>query len=158
MTPSPMVTCPMLWLLLPLRTILALRRSHHDLALENLVLRHQLQVLIRTNPRPRLRQADRLFWVWLHNLWPGGWRDHLLLVRPETVIGWQRRGWRLYWSWRSRSRRGRLRLRPEVRELIATMSRDNALWGTESIRGELLKLGIVVSNRSLPLAWHRSAI
>ena len=131
MTPSSMVTCRMLWLiLLPFRAFLALRRSQNDLALENLVLRHQLQVLIRTNPRPRLRQVDRIFWAWLRHLWPAGWRDHLLLVRPETVIGWLRRGWRLYWKWRSRSRRGRLRLRPEVRELIATMSRDNALWGT----------------------------
>jgi hypothetical protein len=73
----------MLWLiLLPFRAFLALRRSQNDLALENLVLRHQLQVLIRTNPRPRLRQVDRIFWVWLRHLWPAGWRDHLLLVRP----------------------------------------------------------------------------
>ena len=133
----------------PPPSLLALRRSHRDLALENLALRHQLQVVLRTKPRPRLRNSDRVFWVWLHHLWPGGWREHLSLVRPEAVIGWHRRGWRLYWTWRSRSRRGRLRLRPEVRELIATMSRDNPLWGTERIRGELLKLGIVVSNRSI---------
>jgi putative transposase len=83
----------MLWLLfLPLRALLALRCSHCDLALENLALRHQLQVVLRTNPRPRLRNSDRVFWVWLHHLWPGGWREHLSLVRPETVIGWHRRG------------------------------------------------------------------
>ena len=122
----------MLWLLIPLRALLALRRSHRDLALENLALRHQLQVALRTNPRPRLRRSDRIFGVWLRRLWPGGWRQHVSVVRPETVIGWQRKGWRLYWSWQSRSRRGRLRL-----------------WGTERIRGELLKLGIVVSNRSI---------
>jgi transposase InsO family protein len=57
--------------------------------------------------------------------------------------------WRLYWSWKSRSRLGRPRLSPEVRELIGTMSRDNRLWGTERIRGELLKLGIAVSKRSI---------
>ena len=140
----------MLWLLLiPLRALLALRRSHRDLVLENLALRHQLQVALRTNPRPRLRRSDRIFWVWLRRLWPIGWRQHVAVVRPETVIGWHRKGWRLYWTWRSRSRRGRLRLRPEIRELTATMSRDNRLWGTERIRGELLKLGIVVSNRSI---------
>src|ERR1035437_11182953 len=83
MTPSSMVTCQMLGLiLLPFRAFLALRRSQNALALENLVLRHQLQVLIRPNPRPRLRQVDRIFWVWLRHLWPAGWRDHLLLVRP----------------------------------------------------------------------------
>jgi transposase InsO family protein len=65
------------------------------------------------------------------------------------VIGWHRRGWRLYWSCRSRSRLGRPRLSPEVRELIARVSRENPLWGTERIRGELVKLAIVVSNRSI---------
>lgn len=79
----------------------------------------------------------------------GGWKSQLKIVQPETVIGWHRKGWRLYWSWRSRSRLGRPRLNPEVRELIARMSRDNRLWGTERIRGELLKLAIVVSNRSI---------
>ncbi len=71
------------------------------------------------------------------------------MVRPDTVIRWHRRGWRLYWTWRSRTRLGRPRLREEVRALIARISRENPLWGTERIRGELLKLGIVVSHRSI---------
>jgi hypothetical protein len=74
----------MLWLLLiPIRALLALRRSHHDLALENLALRHQLHVALRTNPRPRLRRSDRIFWVWLRRLWPGGWRQHVSVVGPR---------------------------------------------------------------------------
>ncbi|MHB8509006.1 MAG: integrase core domain-containing protein [Candidatus Dormibacteria bacterium] len=89
-----------------------------------------------------------MLWVWLHQVWPS-WRDHLMIVRPETVIRWHRRGWRLYWTWKSRVRLGGPRLTAEVRELIGTMSRDNRLWGSERIRGELLKLGIVVSNRSI---------
>src|SRR5947209_9229238 len=71
------------------------------------------------------------------------------MVTPDTVVRWYRQGWRLFWRWRSRSRGGRPQLSPEVRELIASMSRENRLWGTERIRGELLKLGIVVSNRSI---------
>lgn len=70
-------------------------------------------------------------------------------MQPATVISWHRKGWRLYWSWRSRSRLGRPRLTQEVRDLIAEISRDNPLWGTEHIRGVLLQLGIVVSNRSI---------
>jgi hypothetical protein len=70
-------------------------------------------------------------------------------VTPETVVRWHRQGWRLFWRWKSRSRGGRPHLSPEVRELIARMSRENRLWGTERIRGELLKLGIVVSSRSI---------
>jgi putative transposase len=131
-----------------LRGILAGFRSRREIALENFVLRHQLHVALRTNASPRLRNPDRILWVWLRQLWPS-WRDHLLIVQPATVIRWHRKGWRLYWSWKSRTRLGRPRLSPEVRELIGTMSRDNRLWGTERIRGELLKLGIVVSKRSI---------
>jgi len=78
-----------------------------------------------------------------------GWREHLAIVTPDTVVRWHRQGWHLFWRWKSRSQGGRPRLSPEVRELIATISRENRLWGTERIRGELLKLGIVVSNRSI---------
>src|SRR2546425_720577 len=81
--------------------------------------------------------------------WPAGWRRHLAIVQPATVISWHRKGWRLYWTWRSRTRLGRPRLSLEMRELIAEMSRYNPLWGTERIRGELLKLGLAVSSRSI---------
>jgi transposase InsO family protein len=137
------------FLLMLLRVVIDGCRSRHDLALENLVLRHQLEVLLRRKAKPRLRNRDRILLVWVRRLWPDGWARHLRIVQPETVIGWHRRGWRLYWTWRSRSRLGRPRLSMEVRELIARMSRDNPLWGTERIRGELLKLAIVVSNRSI---------
>jgi len=62
---------------------------------------------------------------------------------------WHRQGWRLLWRWKSRPRGGGPHLSPEVRELIATISRENRLWGTERISGELRKLGIAVSNRSI---------
>ena len=132
-----------------LRVLISACRSRHGLVLENLVLRHQLEVLSRARAKPRLRNVDRVLWVWLRRVWPSGWARHLRIVRPETVVGWHRKGWRLYWTWKSRSGLGRPRLKREVRELIARMSRENRLWGTERIRGELLKLGIVVSNRSI---------
>jgi transposase InsO family protein len=72
-----------------------------------------------------------------------------VLVRPETVLRWHRRGWRLFWRWKSRSPLGRPRLNPEVRELISDIAKENPLWGSERIRGELLKLGIAVSKRSI---------
>ena len=124
-------------------------RSRRDLALENLLLRHQLTTLTRpTRKRPRLRRRGKLLWVLARRLCPD-WRLHLVLVRPETVVAWHRRGWRLVWWWRSRCPLGRPRLRAEVRELITTMSRDNPLSGAERIRGALLELGIVVSKRSI---------
>ena len=139
----------LLWLLL--RTVWAALRPRQDLVLENLLLRHQLAVLTRpTRARPRawLHTWDKLVWV-LARRFCTGWREHLAIVTPDTVIRWHRQGWQLFWRWKSRSRGGRPHLSPEVRELIATISRENPLWGTERIRGELLKLGIVVSNRSI---------
>ena len=124
-------------------------RRHGELMAENLLLRHQLAVLARpTRKRPRLRAGDQLIWVVAARLWRDS-RRHLVLVRPETVVRWHRRGWQLFWRWQSRPRRGRPRLSGEVRELLATMARDNPRWGSERIRGELLKLGLVVSKRSI---------
>jgi hypothetical protein len=143
----------LLWLLLT--TILAWARPRQDLVLENLLLRHQLAVLTRpthTRPRARLRLWDKLLWV-LARRWCAAWREHLAFVTPDTVVRWHRQGWRLFWHWTSHSRGGRPHLSAEVRELIATMPRENRLWGTARIRGELLKLGIVVSNRDRP---HRT--
>lgn len=70
-------------------------------------------------------------------------------MTPDTVVRWHRQGWRLCWRWKSRARSGRPQLSGEVRELIVAMSRENRRWGTERIRGELRKLGSVVSNRSI---------
>jgi transposase InsO family protein len=129
-------------------------RSHRDLVFENLLLRHQLAVAARPKRRPRLRTWDKLLWLVGRRLC-ADWRGHLVLVTPETVVRWHRAGWRLFWRWRSRSAGGRPRLGVETRELIRSMSRDNVLWGAERIRGELLKLGIVVSNRSIRrYRWH----
>ena len=76
-------------------------RTQHALVLENLALRHQLAVLQRTAPRPRLRPSDRVFWVLLARLWHG-WAEVVAIVQPETVIRWQRTGFRLFWTWKSR--------------------------------------------------------
>jgi putative transposase len=120
-----------------------------DLVAQNLLLRHQLAVLTRpTRKRRRLRAHDKLFWV-LVRLVRRDWRRHLVLVRPETVVRWHRRGWCLFWRWRSRVRIGRPRVSPEVRDLIATIAREDPQWGAQRIRGALLKLGIAVSKASV---------
>jgi hypothetical protein len=77
------------------------------------------------------------------------WRRHLVVVRPESLIRWYGQVWCLFWRWRSRGPIGRPRLSAEVHELIATMAHDNPRWGSERIRGELLKPGIAVSKRSI---------
>jgi transposase InsO family protein len=145
------------WLWLLLGTLRVLLRDRHALLVENLLLRQQLAVALRANPRPRLRRRDRLFWTVVRRVC-AEWRRHLVLVRPETVLRWHRRGWRLFWWWRSRRPMGRPRVPAEVRDLIGRMSRDNPLWGTERIRGELRKLGIAVSAGSIRrYRWRRPA-
>ncbi len=92
---------------------------------------------------------DRLLWVLIYRLLPN-WRDMLVIVKPETVIGWHRKGFRLYWTCKSRRRRGgRPTIPHHVRALISRMSRVNPLWGAPRIHGELLKLGIEVSVASV---------
>src|ERR1700694_4791598 len=114
-------------------------RSRAVVELENLALRHQLQVRRRQRPgRPRLFAIDRLLWVWLYRLWPRC-LDTMMLVKPATAVQWHRQGFRLFWRWRSRS--GRPSLDREVRDLIRQMSSANPLWGAPRIHGDLLKLG-----------------
>jgi len=132
-----------------LLTLRGSARSRAALQLEVLALRHQLQVLQRTRPRRvRLAKADRWLWVWLSRIWTG-WRTALVIVRPETVIAWHRRGFRLFWTWKSRRRVGRPTVPLEVRTLIRTMAHANPLWGAPRIHGELLKLGMDVSQATV---------
>src|SRR2546428_13358973 len=124
------------YLILLLSLLHAAVRDRDALVAENLLLRHQLAVLTRpTRRRPRLHARDKLFWVVLRAL-RRDWRRHLVMVQPESVIRWHRQAWRLFWRWRSRGPMGRPRLSAEVRELIATMARENPRWGSERIRGE----------------------
>jgi transposase InsO family protein len=96
----------------------------------------------------RLTCADRALWVWLSQVWDE-WRAAVLIVRPETVLAWHRRGFRLFWTWRSRRRMGRQGVPADVRQLIRTMAEANSLWGAPRIHGELLKLGIVLSQATV---------
>src|SRR5207244_10494673 len=129
------------WLGILLGTLRSTIRTHRELALENLALRQQLAVWKARQPRPRLTAMDRIFWVVLSRLWKG-WRNSLQVVRPETVVGWHRQGFRRYWAWKSRRRRGRPAIRTELRDLIRRMSRGNPLRGGRRILGELLTLDL----------------
>ena len=124
-------------------------RTRTRLHLEIIALRHQLGVLQRRVPtRPKLKVTDRWLWVALSRLW-SDWRWSLVIVKPGTVVAWHRKGFRLYWTWKSRQRTGRPKINTEVRELIQKMSRENPLWGAPRIHGELLKLGIDISQATV---------
>jgi putative transposase len=123
-------------------------RSRIDTSLEVLALRQQVAVLKRKRSRPTLNRLDRLFWTALRNLWPR-WSDALVIVKPETVVGWHRAGFRLYWRWRSRPCGGRPKISQEIRTLVRTMAVENLNWGAPKIHGELLKLGFEVSESTV---------
>jgi putative transposase len=128
------------------------------LQVEILALRHQLLVLQgpRRGHRLRLSRADRFLWVWLSRLW-SGWRSALIIVKPETVIAWHRKGFPLYWKWKSRHPEGRPSVSLEFIELIHRMSLANPGWGAPRIHGELLKLGFELSQATVAkyLVRHR---
>jgi len=126
----------------------ALFAKKADLVAENLALRQQLIVFRRKVGRPRLRRQDRIFWLWLARSW-NGWWDTLIVVKPATVVRWHRQGFKYYWAWKSRHKGGRPAIDPEVRDLIRRMSRTNPLWGAPRIHGELLKLGIDLSQTTV---------
>src|SRR5216684_6967726 len=105
--------------------------------------------LRRRSKRPQFKRLERLFWVWLSDQW-AGWREALHVVRPQTVIRWHRQGFRAFWTWKSRRGRvGRPRVISELAELVRTMALANPLWGSPRIHGELLKLGLEVSQRTV---------
>ncbi len=138
----------MLSVITALSSLLTCRfRSRAALELEVIALRHQLAVLRRQRScRPKLTSMDRLLWVWLYRVWPRCLKV-MVLVKSATVVQWHRAGFRLYWRWRSWA--GRPRADREVRELIRQMSRANPWWGAPRIHGELLKLGLEVSQATV---------
>src|SRR5215472_7961736 len=128
-------------------------RSRRDLLFENLALRQQLAVLARRRPQPRFSNGDRFLWITLHRCW-SEWRRALILVQPDTVVGWHRAGFTLYWKWISRPgvRVGRRPTSKEIRELIFRIVAENRTWGAPRIYGELKMLGFVISERTV-LRW-----
>jgi len=125
-------------------------RSRAEVQLENVALRHQINVLRRSaRKRTTLTSRDRLFWVCLSRLWRN-WRSTLVIVKPETVVAWHRKGFRLFWTWKVRhGQPGRPVVAREIRDLIRTMCRENPGWGAPRIHGELLKLGIEIGETSV---------
>ena len=131
--------------LLLLSTLRQFTQTRSDLLLEILALRQQIEILRRRYPRPKLRRTNRLFWIGLCRHWEG-WRSALLIVQPETVLRWHREGYRRYWRWVSRKRRGRPPVPREVIEVIRRISVEQPSWGEDRIALEMkLKLGIEVS-------------
>jgi transposase InsO family protein len=133
------------------RMVWLFKRGHQALVIENLALRQQLVIYKRKLKRPRLTRWDRWFWIALAGHWKS-WRKSLFVVHPDTVVRWQRKRFREYWtqlSVRPAKKLGRPRIGKQIRELIRTVACANPLWRAPRIHGELVKLGIEVSERTV---------
>ncbi len=136
-------------------TLADLKQSKHELIAENMFLRQQLVVLERQVVRPKLTQRDRQVLVLLARLIKG-WKEALIVVKPDTLIGWHRLGFRLFWRRKSRVRQGRPPIAAEMIALIEEMAINNRTWRAKRIQGELLKLGITVSKETIRKYMRRA--
>src|ERR1700755_2581869 len=129
--------CSLIWL-----AVVGAFRSRASLEAENMILRHQLNVVQRkSSKRPTFGMLDRLIFASLYRLAPKV-LGALTIVKPETVIKWHRAGFRACWRWKSRRRGGRPAVAPEIRKLIREMSIAHPLWRAARVHWQLLKLGI----------------
>jgi transposase InsO family protein len=140
------MTALLTWLLLGLRLRL---KSRVQLEAEIITLRQQVIILSRkSRSGVGLKNIDRLIFICLYRLFPSI-LDAIIVFKPETLIRWHNRGFRVYWHWRSRQGGGRPRIEHELRALIRRMCRENPLWGAPRIHGELQMLGIKVSESTV---------
>ena len=142
-----------LWIKLPtpsllLGTLADMNRGKSELLAENALLRQQLIILRRQIKRPVYRKTDRFLLVLLARM-VRTWKEVLFIVQPETLLRWHRELFRLFWKRQSKAHARKPRLSSETISLIKEMAANNRLWGAERIRGELLKLDIRVSKRTI---------
>ena len=136
-----------MWHLLKLSAILpcclpAFFRSRKQQVLVELALRQQLATYTQKGPKTRITPADRAFWVFLSQIW-SGWKEIRVIVQPDTVVRWHRKGFRLYWRSISKRGPGRPPIPDEVQALIRRFANENG-WRARKVRAELEKLGISI--------------
>jgi putative transposase len=126
-----------------LRYFPAFFRSRNEQALIELALRQQLAIYAQIGSRPRISPLDRAFWAFLSRTWPG-WKEVLVIVQPDTVVRWHRKGFRLYWRFISRPGPGRPPIPVEVQALIRRFANEN-VWRARKVQAEFEKLGFRIS-------------
>jgi hypothetical protein len=129
------------------------------LQLEVLFLTKQLEIYQQTDPKLKIKRTERIFFSLLKDLL-SNWKERIFIVKPNTIIKWHRKGFRIYWKWKSKPKGGIPKLSREVINLIKQMANDNQSWGAPRIHRELKKLGFDISEstvqRYMPKKWKRT--
>ena len=131
-----------------LKLLLSLFKSRTQLQLEIVFLRKQLEILNRTPKKIQIKTRDRFLFVFMKRIFTN-WKSNLIIIKPETVISWHRKGFKLYWRWKSRHHGGRPKIPKEQIDLIKQMANENPHWGVPRIHGEILKLGFDISESTV---------
>jgi len=116
-------------------------KSRASLQLENMMLRKQIDILMRRQKRPLVHNRDRLFFVLLSELYTE-WRKAFFIFQPDTLIRWHKHGFKLFWRMKTKNKGGRNKMDSKLKALIVQMANENPLWGAPRIHGELLKLSM----------------
>ncbi|MGA2916629.1 MAG: integrase core domain-containing protein [Sedimentisphaerales bacterium] len=122
-------------------------KNRHNLILENLLLRQQIIILKRKTKKPKLKNIDRIILIWISKLW-NNWKSALIIVKPETLIGWHKKGFKFFWRWKSR-RTGRPLIDWELIKFIRKLQKENITWTHQRIQGELAKLGYNICDNTV---------
>ena len=132
-----------------IRDVLNLVKSKKHLLLQACLYKNEIEVLKRQNQRKRLniQYSDRLIFSILNRI--GNIKDILTIVKPETVLLWQKLMIKRFWTYKSKNRTGRPPVKKEIKQIILNMKNDNLNWGYKKIQGELLKLGISLDQKTI---------
>lgn len=131
------------------RAFFSLFKSSKQLSIQNCLQKKEIEILKRQNQKKRLKihQSDRIIFSILHKIGPI--KDRLSIVKPETVLRWQRELIKRFWTFKTKNRVGRPPVQNEIKQLILSMKNDNLYWGYKKILGELLKLGIALDQKTI---------
>ncbi len=124
-------------------------KSKKQLSIHNCLQRKEIEILERQYQKKRLkiRQSDRMIFSILNKI--GNIKDRISIVKPETMLRWQKKLIKHFWTYKTRSRIGRPPVPNEIKQLILSMKNDNLYWGYKKITGELLKIGIDLDQKTI---------
>jgi hypothetical protein len=129
--------------------IFNLLKSKKKLIIQICLHKKELEILKRQNQKKRLKfqHYDRIIFSVLNKI--GNIKETISIIKPETVLRWQKQFIKRFWTYKTKNRVGRPSVKSEIKRIILSMKNDNLYWGYKKIQGELLKLGIGLDQKTI---------